>query len=290
MTERIVMALAHRSLAPFGVEVSLAKVPAAGSPQAEELVDLYRRDGLLVVKGLRLSPPEQADFCRLFGPVLDTPYDNFMVSNVDRAGHLGSRELLWHNDVPYLPRPYLAGCLHAIDVTPDAVGTKFASGYLAWEGLPDGLKSRVTGMKALHVRERVYDRTNRLTDLIDGDMCTVHDVVRRAAHDGREYLFVNEAWTALLIGLPDAEGEALQCELARHFYQDAHVYEHRWAVGDIVLWDNLAVQHARGTAGTGVRTLQRVTVTQLGYADQYPSDLGISESLGNRNMLADAIP
>jgi hypothetical protein len=55
-----------------------------------------------------------------------------------------------------------------------------------------------------------------------------------------------------------------------------------------VLWNNLAVQHSRGMAGDGVRTLRRVTITELGYADQYPTDLGINTSLGNRVMLEGA--
>lgn len=277
-----------RALAPFGTEVTLPGIPAPGTADAEALIALYRQDGLLVIKGLRLSPEEQSDFCRLFGPVRETPYDNFMVSNVDEKGHLGSRELLWHNDVPYLPSPYLAGCLHAIEVTPDAVGTRFASGYRAWDRLPEALRKRLQHMKALHVRERVFDRTNRLTDLQEGDMCTVHDVVQTSRETGRQYLFVNQAWTALLIGLPEAEGMALQEEIGRHFYAQGEIYEHRWAEGDIVLWDNLAIQHARGVAGSGVRTLQRVTITELGYAEQYPTDVGIGASLSNRVMLAPA--
>ena len=280
--------LQPRALAPFGVEVSLSCVPEPGTAEAEALVSLYRQDGLLVVKGLRLSPDEQSGFCRLFGPVCETPYDNFMVSNVDEKGHLGSRELLWHNDVPYLPSPYLAGCLHAIEVTPDAVGTRFASGYKALERLPEAVRKRIERMTALHVRERVFDRTNRLSDLQEGDMCTVHDVVRISRETGRKYLFVNQAWTALLIGLPEADGAALQEEIGRHFYAESEIYEHRWTEGDIVLWDNLAIQHARGTAGTGVRTLQRVTITELGYAEQYPTDVGIGASLSNRVMLAPA--
>ena len=163
----------------------LAAIPAAGTTEADEIIDLYRRDGLLVVKGLRLSPEEQTRFCRLFGPVQQTPYDNFVVSNVDEAGHLGKRELLWHNDVPYLPSPYWAGCLHALEVTPDATPTRFASGYRALDNLPADLRERIAGMKALHVRERVFDRTNRLTDLVEGDMCTVHDVVRLSRETGR---------------------------------------------------------------------------------------------------------
>jgi taurine dioxygenase len=280
------MTVEARPLMPFGVEISLAALPEPGSIAARELRSLYRRDGLLVVHGLRLSHEEQIAFCRLFGPVRETPYENFLVSNVDANGHLGTRELLWHNDVAYLPSPYLAGCLHALRVDPQAVGTRLSSGFRAYERLPEALRERIAGLKALHVRERVYDRPNLLTDLQDGDMCTVHDVVRADPETGRKYLFVNQAWTPQVIGLAQAESQALLAELQRHFYAEDNVYEHKWAEGDILLWDNLALQHARGLAGEGVRTLQRVTITNLSYLEQYPTDLGINTSLSNSEMLA----
>jgi taurine dioxygenase len=280
--------LAARPLAPFGIEVELASLPSPASAQAGELRSHYRRDGLLVVRGLKLSQEEQVAFCRLFGPVQETPYENFLVSNVDEAGHLGTRELLWHNDVPYLPSPYHAGSLHALCVDRDAAGTRFASGFRALERLPGDLRRQVDGLKALHIRERVYDRPNLLTDLVEGDMCTVHDVVRTEPSTGRKYLFVNQAWTPMIIGLTEAESSRLLAELFRHFYASAEIYEHGWAEGDLVLWNNLAVQHSRGMAGDGVRTLRRVTITELGYADQYPTDLGINTSLGNRVMLEGA--
>jgi len=122
--------------------------------------------------------------------------------------------------------------------------------------------------------------------MIEGDMCTVHDVVRANPETGRKYLFVNQAWTALIIGLGESEGRDLQEELNRHFYAAGEIYEHKWAEGDLVLWDNLAVQHARGEAGTGIRTLQRVTITELGYEQQYPTDMrAIYEGLHNETLL-----
>jgi len=282
------MSMESPGIEPFGFEVELRALPDTASPEADRLRALYREDGLLVVRGLRLDHEQQMAFCRLFGPVLDTPYENFIVSNVDANGHLGTRELLWHNDVPYLPSPYLAGCLHAVRVDPQAVGTRFANGFRAYAALPSALRQRIETLKALHVRERVYDRPNRLTDLEDGDLCTVHSVVRTDPETGRRYLFVNQAWTAQVIGLPDAESDALMHELHGYLYAPTNVYEHAWQEGDIVLWNNLANQHARGVAGAGVRTLQRVTVTHLSYAEQYPTDLGISVSLGNSRMLAPA--
>jgi taurine dioxygenase len=43
-------------------------------------------------------------------------------------------------------------------------------------------------------------------------------------------------------------------------YQPAFVYEHAWENGDLVAWDNLAVQHARPnlTRDGPVRTLRKV--------------------------------
>ena len=271
---------------PFGHVVSVGPVQDLDPTAKEELRRLYHDQGLLVLRGQRLSHAEQIAFCRIFGPVHESPFENFIVSNVDSEGHLGQRELLWHNDTPFLPSPYLAGCLHALSVTPDAVGTRFVSAVQGFERLPAALRERIAGMKALQVRERVLDRPTRLTDLKAGDICTVHDMVRTDPATGQRYLFVNQAWTAQVIGLSQEEGDALLAEVFACFYEADEIYEHRWQDGDMVLWDNLRVQHARGAAGSGTRTLQRVTITDLGYAQQYPTDVAIYSELHNDTMLA----
>ena len=280
--------LDFQTLENVGYAVTLTAIPDARSEAAHALRARYNRDGLLVIRGLRLSEAEQMAVCRLFGPVSASPCDNFIVSNVEKNGFLGKRELLWHNDVPYLPAPYLGGSLHALHVDPDAVGTRYASGYLAYERLPVPLRARLEAGKALHVRERVMDRPNRLTDLQAGDVCTVHDVIRTNPITGRKFLFVNHAWTAQIIGLSEADGDDLLTEIFAHFYTAQNIYEHAWSEGDLVIWDNLALQHARGAVGTGVRTLQRVTIAEFGYAQQYPTDLAIQTALGNEEMLGAA--
>jgi len=278
--------VAAAKLHPFGHAVELSSVPAVDSQQAEALRALYLQDGLLVVRGLRLSQSEQIAFCRLFGNVHESLFENFLVSNVDKAGHLGTRELHWHNDTPFLPSPYRSGCLHALEVDPLAVGTRFVSAVGGYERLPADLRGRLDGLTALHVRERVYDRPTRLTDLREGDICTVHDVVRTEPETGRRYLFVNQAWTAQVIGMSQAEGDALLQEVFAYLYADEAIYEHKWGEGDLVLWNNITLQHARGLAGEGRRTLQRVTITDYGYEQQYPTDAqGIYSELSNDSML-----
>lgn len=249
---------------------------------------LYARDGLLVLRGLALSMEEQCEFCRIFGPVLDSPYENFYVSNARDDGHLGALELQWHNDVPYLPKPYLGAALHATDVTPGATSTRFASGFRAYERLAPALQERLVGLNALQVKQRFSDRTNRLTDLQPGDLCTVHPVVGRQQGTRRPYLFVNENMTPLVIGLPADESDALLRALCAALYVPGEVYEHAWRPGDLVLWDNLAVQHARGRISSDRRTLQRVSITELSYAQQYAADLDIRDAYGNAALLTPA--
>jgi taurine dioxygenase len=269
---------------PFGTEVRLR---SAGEFEGQDLQALFAADGLLVVRGLTLTMNEQQDFCRAFGPIPDSMYENFYVSNTRTDGFLGTKELQWHNDVPYLPSPYLVAALHAVEVDPDASSTRFVSAIRAYGRLPQGLKDKVAGLKALQVKQRHSERRNRLEDLEPGDIGTVHSVVRRQEGTGRPYLFVNENMTACILGMSDADSDALLAELFCYLYAEEAVYDHRWRDGDLVVWDNLAVQHARGEAGKGARTLQRVTCTRLTYLQQYPAD-SVGEDLHNSNLLMPA--
>jgi taurine dioxygenase len=283
--------LRRRPLAPFGVEID-AEVVREALPT--ELQALLYDEGLVLIRGLpSLSIHDQKDLCRLFGPVLDTPLENFIVSNVREDGYLGVQELLFHNDLAYLPAPYLGGSLYALDVGEGATSTRFASGTLAWERLPPRLRERIAKLNALDVKQRVFDRPNTLADLEPGDVCAIHAVVGRHRRTGRPYLFVSEDLTVYLAGLPEAESAALLRELFDHLYAPDNVYEHDWRNGDIVIWDNLAVQHARGRLSAARRTLQRVSIAQIGYAQMYPTDAGIfggqyADTLGAGAGIGDA--
>ena len=278
---------AAHAIRPFGFEIEVDLEFAQAEAGRRELRQLLEDAGLLVIRGLSLGMEEQRDFCRAFGPVPDSPYENFYVSNQRADGFLGNKELQWHNDVPYLPSPYLVASLHAVDVGHDTTSTRFVSGKRAYARLPEATRRRIEGMKALQVRQRASERANRLIDLEAGDLCTVHSVVRVQECTGAPYLFVNENMTACIIGLAEQESNALLSELFTHLYAEGAVYEHVWRQGDLVVWDNLAVQHARGQVGAGARTLQRVTCTQFTYGEQYPAD-SVGKELHNTSLLTPA--
>lgn len=46
-----------------------------------------------------------------------------------------------------------------------------------------------------------------------------------------------------LQGLPDDEGAALLARLCAHIVEPEFRYEHEWRAGDLLMWDNVPVQH-----------------------------------------------
>ena len=104
--------VSHNRIEPFGVEAKVDLARGLTEEDKQELRHLYAREGLLLVRGLKLSMEDQLSFCSNFGPVLRGEHDKYLVSNVAKGGLLGDLELLFHHDIPYVPAPFLAGTLH----------------------------------------------------------------------------------------------------------------------------------------------------------------------------------
>ncbi len=266
--------------APFGWEAEVDLGAPLDGPTREALARIWRRDGLILLQGQQLDKARQMDACEIFGPVQRDAIDNFIVSNVVEGGLLGNAELLFHNDIPYVPAPFLGGSLYAIDVASQgAPPTRFASALRAWDRLPPAHRERLKDLKALQVRGRMLGRRTTLADLQAEDPCCVHPVMGRQQGTGRPYLFVNMDMTAQFTSLGLAESDALLEELFGYLYAPVEIYEHHWTPGDLIIWDNLAIQHARSAFGQAPRTLQRVSLARLGYWEQVPNDLPVFRAM-----------
>ena len=67
-----------------------------------------------------------------------------------------------------------------------------------------------------------------------------------------------------IIGWPLEEGRALLRELIGYATQPQFTYRHKWRVGDLLVWDNLATMH-RGTPFDDTkhpRDMRRTTVVE----------------------------
>ena len=120
----------------------------------------------------------------------------------------------------------------------------------------------VEGRTALHVYpllEARGDARYRLADVDEGAARAEHPVLMTHPVTGVDLLYVSAMQTDSIVGLPETESEALLARCWDVLYAPDNVYEHVWSLGDLVVWDNLAVHHARD-AVQGRRTLRRVPV------------------------------
>ncbi|RYF63481.1 MAG: TauD/TfdA family dioxygenase, partial [Comamonadaceae bacterium] len=196
-----------------------------------------------------------------------------IVSNIkDAAGQpigLGDAGHYWHSDLSYKDKPSLGSLLHAQELPGEGGDTLFADQHAAYEALPEALKARIAPLKAEHSYLAKYEelRTRspwrpKLTQAqIDEVAPSIHPVVRTHPETGRKALFVSEHFTTRIVGLPEAESQALLAELFAASVRPQFTYRHQWQPHDLVFWDNRSVMHlAAGTPDTQRRKLYRTTI------------------------------
>jgi len=170
-----------------------------------------------------------------------------LISNIlDDAGQpigaLGDGEMWFHHDNCYTAEPDKGTWLYAVELPSQGGHTLFASGYLAYDALPDRLRRAIAGRRVL----RVYDWTIRQrpdASSLDGMAHFWQPAVVAHPAAGRKALYVDRLMTVAIEGYGTAESDALLEELFRHIERSD--YEHVWRLGDYVLWDNRCSAHAR---------------------------------------------
>lgn len=253
------------------IEFDLATEPSAA--QLAAMKALFSRHAMLVFRNQQLGMERQADVCDWFGPVLRTRDGLSYISNVRADGVLGDNDLGFHSDLAYAPYPYDSLSLHAIDVVNDATTTRYINAAEAYRRLPEPLRKRLQGLRVLHVSAgRSMSGRPANVDYEADYPQHVRPLVINHPHTGVPVLFVMESQTVKVLDMPADASEALLQELFGYLYADKELaYEHSWRLGDIVIWDNYALQHARSNIkGRGNRTLQRTAAGPQGLFVQYP--------------------
>ncbi|OAX88380.1 taurine dioxygenase [Xanthomonas nasturtii] len=236
---------------------------------------------VLVFREQRITPAQQVDFSRRFGPLQIHVLRNFqlrgqpevlVVSNIKENGKptgLGDAGHYWHSDLSYKETPSLGSLLHAQELPSEGGDTLFANQHLAWQTLPEPLKRRVQDLRAEHsylakyeeLRARNPWRPALTLEQIAEVEPVQHPVVRTHPDTGQKALFVSEHFTTRIVGLPEDESRALLQTLFEHTTRAALVNRHHWQPYDMVLWDNRSVTHlAAGTPDHLHRRLNRTTI------------------------------
>ncbi|MGE0384982.1 MAG: TauD/TfdA dioxygenase family protein [Gammaproteobacteria bacterium] len=247
--------------------------------EAAELRRLLGKHKVLVLRGQDLSNTGHVAFLGAFGPVRTECASGAlytMMTNVDpEAEFAGSVELGFHADFQFMEQgPLRVISLYGVDVA-NAEPTLFCDMSAAAAAMPAELRRRLAGLKAVQAMNftRSYSEVGRcrLSERPTGapDGAFPHHsrpVLDRHPVTGEIYLCVSQTMTSHIEGWSDAESDALFKEIEAYAYSPANTYCHQWRTGDLVIWDNVALQHARPALRAGSRRhLRRVFVHHLDF-------------------------
>ena len=234
-----------------------------------KVLDTWHQNLVILFRDQQLSEHDQVRFGARFGPPAVSHTKRFttknpavmLISNIRENGQmigaLPDGEMHFHSDQCHQERPAMASMLYALEVPSKGGNTLFANAYKAYETLPESIKTRIEGRKALNAYDYQAAATHRGTRLREGIPSCWHPAVRTHPATGKKALYVNRLMTIAIEGMPEEESDRLLGTLFDHQEQPQFVYEHVWRPHDLLLWDNRCALHARTDFSAAERRLLR---------------------------------
>jgi len=210
---------------------------------------------VLFFRDQELTPAQFLAFGRRFGEVIEYPFvkglDDYpeIIPVLKLAHEHVNFGGVWHSDTAYLEAPPMASMLVAREIPPVGGDTLFASMYLAYETLSDGMKRLIEPLVAINSSSKADASRTREDRMKDSgregrkEYVSAHPVVRRHPETGRRALYVNVAHTVRFDGMTEEESAPLLEYLFRHQTRPEFTCRFRWRRGSLAMWDNRCAQH-----------------------------------------------
>ncbi len=222
----------------------------------EELARLLVHHQVLFFENQPLTPARQRTFAAGFGPLHVHPvypsvpdFPEIMV--LDTGPHNPTDNDVWHSDVTFLEAPPAIVALSAKVIPPIGGDTLWSSAFAAYEALSEPLRRLLDPLEAVHDFTRSFPewRHNkpgvyeRWLEARSRNPVRCHPVVRTHPVNGRKALFVNENFTAHIVGLSARESDGILRILFDHVTRPEFTVRWSWKPDDLALWDNRSTQH-----------------------------------------------
>lgn len=263
----------------LGAEISGVQLAALNESDFAQIQGALFEYGAVFFRDQELSHADQIAFARRFGELEVHPIVNGMeehpeiIKVLKPAGDSATFGTGWHSDNSFFEQPSLGSVLYGVIIPPQGGDTLFASQYLAYEALSEGLKATLDGMTAIHTAGPAYTSetarekyagktpiTYRWSDSVHAEV--EHPVVRTHPVTGRRALYVNRMFTQRFTGWTAAESQGLLNFLYEHCAKPDFCCRFRWQPQSVALWDNRCVQHyALDDYQAYERLMYRVTIS-----------------------------
>jgi taurine dioxygenase len=254
-----------KSGAACGADIDVDLTKELDDTAFHEIENAFHDNIVVAFRGQELSNERHIEFSRRFGEpeihivkkyLLPGHPEILLISNIrnEEGEHIGLADagFTWHSDTSYRERPSRCSLLYAKEV-PRRAGeplgdTVFANTIAAYEALPESMKRRLAGLKAIHryaARRRVADspRPKLTREQLDETPDIAHPIARTHPYTGRKSLYVTAGECIGIEGMPADEAVDLIAELDAHCVRPEFLYRHKWRVGDLLMWDNTSAMH-----------------------------------------------
>ena len=219
----------------------------------------WLRYGVIVVRDQELEIPDFLRYSRRFGLVVPHPskstrhpeFPEITMLGTNKFGPDGKLDMAiykrggagFHTDGAYDDVPFKATQLYALAVPSRGGNTHFSSMYMAYDALPERLKTLLEGRRGAFT----YGGRRKAQALLneeDRDRAPAfHPMIRVHSETGRKSLYFDPGKILYIEGLEKQQSDDLIDELAERMIQPGAEYSHQWRVGDIVIWDNRCLVH-----------------------------------------------
>jgi taurine dioxygenase len=246
------------------------------------LRELWSFWGVLVFRRQALNEAELAAFCALFGPLERTVRTDWASPNVpeigiisnlkdgqgNAIGGLGDGEIEWHSDQSYMIHPATGAALYAVELPPEGGTTSWVDLRAAYGGLPEELRRRVEGRRAVfsYVKRLAgYQGKDRVisAEARNKTPSVAHTLTHTHPVTGAPALYLDATTTTGIAGMAEEAGTALLDEIYEAATRPQYVYTHHWQAGDLLLWDNGFTMHRREPFDPAARRLMKRTTMIL---------------------------
>ncbi len=180
----------------------------------------------------------------------------------------------WHTDWSFQANPPIGTSLYGVVIPPVGGDTSYANLQMALAKMPDVMRQRIDGLKAIHSARLAYapdgaygdnaeeaDRSMRIVYSEAAYECQSHDLIAVHPDSGNETII---GCAGYIIGFEDIEQDEAS-EILQELYawqsREEFQYVHKWEENMLVLWDNRSVMHrANGGYDGYPRELHRTTI------------------------------
>lgn len=270
--------------APFGAQLHLESDGPLDAGEIGALRRAFARHGLLIVRDGPIDEARQIELLGALGRIEPDESGAPMrmeVTNQHEETTAPEGELVFHFDYAYDPTPIPAISLYGSLIEGDVTPTCFASSTSVLDRLPPKTVERLRDLTAVHAcflhrLDAPGVRSVEPDPLIPrgepgwgpAHYWHAHPAIFENAF-GVETLFVCLQHTDRFEGVPRPVSDGLLEEIYEALYAPSEIYEHRWRPDDLVLWDNLTIQHARPEPIDRPRTLRRYHVSETDLTADY---------------------